>query len=118
MKKLSQIEVEPLNDQRWAKIGRSLATRLAVETNDVNDRALVPSSRFGGRAWLLAAALVGAVGGAVVAVRSLPEPAVVEQPSRIATGSTPSHLALSGLSLDVEPQSAVVVGAETPQGLL
>jgi hypothetical protein len=118
MKKLSQIEVEPLSEQRWAKIGRSLATRLAVETNDVNERSFVPRSRFGGRAWLLAAALMGAAVGAVVAARSLSDPAVVEHPSRITTGSTPSHLALSGLSLDVEPQSAVVVGAETPQGLL
>jgi hypothetical protein len=118
MRKLIQIEVEPLSEQRWAKIGRSLTSRFAVETKNVNERSAVPLSRFGGRAWLLAAALMGAIGGAVVAARSLPEPAVVEYPSRITTGSTPSHLALSGLSLDVEPQSAVVVGAETPQGLL
>ena len=62
--------------------------------------------------------LAGALGGAVLALRALPERAAIEQPSRITTGSSPSHLALSGLSSDVEPQSAVVVGAETPQGVL
>jgi hypothetical protein len=39
-------------------------------------------------------------------------------PSRITTGADTSHLALPGLAVDVEPDSAVVVGPETPQGML
>jgi FecR protein len=118
MKKLSQIEVEPLSEQRWSKIERSLVSRLALETNDATKRWPEPRSRRAGRTWLLAAALVGALGMGVLATRALPERPAIEQPSRVTTGATSSHLALSGLSLDVEPQSAVVVGAETPQGLL
>ena len=115
---MSQIEVEPLSEQRWSKIERSLLARLALETNDATQRAPDPRPRKVGGAWLLAAALVGALGVGVFAARALPEPAAIEQPSRVTTGAISSHLALSGLSLDIEPQSAVVVGAETPQGLL
>ena len=118
MKKLSQIEVEPLSDQRWSRIERSLMSRLENEAGDAASGSPAPRRRFGGRAWLLAAALVGALVGALLAVGTMPNRAVVEHPSRIATGATASHLALPGLSLDVEPQSAVVVSAETAQGLL
>jgi hypothetical protein len=118
MKKLSQIEVEPLSEQRWSKVERSLLSRLALETNDATKPLPEPRPRKVGGAWLLAAALVGALGVGVLAARALPERAVIEQPSRVTTGALSSHLALSGLSVDVEPQSAVVVGAETPQGLL
>ena len=118
MKKSIRIQVEPLSEQRWAKIERSLFSQLALETKEPTRGASVPRSRFGGRAWLLVAAVAGALGGAALAVRALPERPAIEQPSRITTGLSPSHLALSGLSLDVEPQSAVVVGAETPEGLL
>ena len=44
--------------------------------------------------------------------RSVPHRASVPHHHRL----TPSHLALSGLAIDVEPQSAVVVGPETAQG--
>lgn len=118
MKKLSEIQVEPLSEQRWSKIERSVLSRLALEGNTATNSMPLARSRWGGRAWFLAAAFVTAVCGAVLLARGLPERASVEHPSRITTGSTSSHLALPGLSLDVEPQSAVVVGAETPQGVL
>jgi ferric-dicitrate binding protein FerR (iron transport regulator) len=118
MKKLSRIEVEPLSDQRWSRIERSLMSRLENETGDAPNALSAPRRRVGGRAWLVAAALAGALVGALLAIGTVPERAVVEHPSRIATGANASHLALPGLSLDVEPQSAVVVSAETAQGLL
>lgn len=118
MKRLNEIEVEPLSDQRWSRLERSLMERLDAESSDAVKRSQEPRRRFAGRTWLVAAALVGVLGGATIAVVQTPEQAVVEQPSRITTGAAASHLALSGLSLDVEPESAVVVGAETPQGLL
>ncbi len=117
MKKLSQIEVEPLSDQRWSRIERSLMSRLALEANAATSSLPTSSIRWG-HAWLVAAALLSLLGGAVFIARGLPERAPIEHPSRITTGSASSHLALSGLAVDVEPQSAVVVGAETPQGLL
>jgi hypothetical protein len=119
MKRLSQIEVEPLSEERWSKIERSLVSRLALEPNAVEESPLErPRRRMSGRTWLLAAALLGALGGAVIVAHGLPERASVEQPSRITTGTSASHLALPGLSVDVEPESTVVVSDETPQGRL
>lgn len=116
MKGLSRIQVEPLSDQRWERIERSLISRLELEAPRA--ATIVPRRIARGRFWLVAAALAGALGTAVFHARETSEPQAVEQPSRITTGATASHLALPGLSLDVEPQSAVIVGAETPQGLL
>jgi hypothetical protein len=62
--------------------------------------------------------LVSVLGLALFVTREQPQHAALEDPSRITTGANASHLALPGLSLDVEPHSAVVVGAETSQGLL
>src|SRR5262245_34105479 len=118
MKRLREIEVEPLSDQRWSRIERSLMERVEASPSVAVKRIVEPRRRLGARTWLVAAALVGVVGGASVALVSMPKHAVIEQPSRITTGGAPSHLALSGLTLDVEPESAVVVGAETPQGML
>jgi hypothetical protein len=114
---LSQIEVEPLSEQRWSKVERSLLSRVALEASSVPERSL-GSQRRAGRVWMLAAAVVGALLVAVLTVRAFPERALIQQPSRITTGLSGSHLALPGWSLDVEPQSAVVVGAETPHGVL
>jgi hypothetical protein len=118
MKNLNLIEVEPLSEQRWSKIERSLESRLALEKLATPSAPVRARNRWGGRAWLMAAALVGALAGAVMVAPWRAERTAFEQPSRITTGATPSHLALSGLSLDVEPESAVVVGAETKEGLL
>jgi hypothetical protein len=119
MKRLSQLEVEPLSEQRWSKIERSLVSELALEANDVEKSSLEqPRRRLSGRAWLLAAALLGALGGAVIVAHGLPERAAVEQPSRITTGTSASHLALPGLAVDVEPESTVVISDETPHGRL
>jgi hypothetical protein len=93
-------------------------SRLALEGNATTTSSPATRSRWYGRAWLVAAAALVVLCGAAFLARGLPEHARVEQPSRITTGSSSSHLALSGLSVDVEPQSAVVVGAETQNGIL
>lgn len=118
MKEPLRIEVEPLSDQRWARIERSLMDRVASETDKVAGLPTRSSRRLGVRAWLAAAAMVAALVVLVFAVRQSPEHAAVDHPSRITTGKNPSHLALPGLALEVQPESAVVVGAETPQGQL
>jgi hypothetical protein len=118
MKKLPGVEVEPLSNDRWSKIERSLFAR--VEREPDAEPILLPVVRRGRRvwAWVAAAAVVGAAGGIGVSRFESPERAEVEQPSRVTTGASASHLALPGLAVDVEPESAVVVGAETPRGLL
>jgi hypothetical protein len=117
MKTLRRIEVEPLGEQRWEKIERSLLAR--VERGFVDAGHLPqPGRRWTHSALLVAAMLVSVLGLALLVTRQQPQHAALEDPSRISTGPNASHLALPGLSLDVEPHSAVVVGAETSQGLL
>jgi hypothetical protein len=118
MKKLNLIEVEPLSEQRWSRIERSLVSRLALEASTATEERPRAGARWGRRVWLVAAALLSVVATAGVLAFSSSGGRVAEQPSRITTGASASHLALSGLSLDVEPESAVVVGPETPKGLL
>src|SRR5690606_34835686 len=107
-----------LPEQRWAKIERSLIARLREGSQDLERLPQRRARKLGLGVWLAAAAAIATLAAVVLAVRSLPDATPIEYPSRITTGSSPSHLALPGLALDVEPQSAVVVGAETPQGLL
>ncbi len=116
MSGLKRIPVEPLSEQRWAKIERAIFARVEVAPA-IGSR---PARRLSaGRPWLWAAVAAGALSLAALFVAlGRPEPAVVAQPSRITTGASASQLALPGVMLDVAPQSAVVVGAETPQGLL
>jgi hypothetical protein len=117
MSRLSQIPVEPLSDQRWAKVERSLFARLEQEQSALPPGFAGQRSRPRAELWVAAAVVVAAAAALMLFLRQ-PAPALVEQPSRITTGMSTSHLALAALSLDVEPQSAVVVGPETPQGLL
>lgn len=111
------VEVEPLSEQRWARIERSLVARL--ESQPRHERASEPQrGYFGVRTWLVAAAAMGALVVLLLAVRSFPDQVTVDHPSRITTGESASHLALVGLTLDVEPQSAIVLSPETQQGML
>jgi hypothetical protein len=118
MKRVLIVQVEPLSEQRWSKIERSLWSRLEREPPRADTEPSPSRWRTHARAGLLAAAAACALGVALLIGRVPGEQVLVEQPSRITTGATPSHLALPGLSLSVEPQSAVVVGADTTQGLL
>src|SRR5688500_15102351 len=116
MKTAIRIEVEPLSDQRWAKIERGLIERFELENLESHTG---PARRqLSVRAWLVAAVVVGALAALMLAIRGVPERAALQHPSRITTGQTPSHLALVRLAIEVETQSAVVVSPETEQGLL
>jgi hypothetical protein len=118
MTKLRSIEVEPLSEQRWSKIERSLFARLEGDLD--TSPSVVRWGGRGRRRWWVAAAAAAAAAilVATVQLHRSAEVAGVEMPSRITTGADTSHLALPGLAVDVEPDSAVVVGPETPQGML
>lgn len=118
MKRQLSVEVEPLSEQRWERIERSL---LARHQSEIKDLHFPPHQRrvdLGSRAWMAVAAAAVLVVIGLLVVRPAQQPAALDQPSRITTGSSPSHLALPGLALEVQPESAVVVGAETSQGQL
>lgn len=123
MKNRLHIEVEPLSEQRWARIERSLMERAELErfhprSQPVEAPAVRRSSTWGVRSLLAAAALLATLALVVFAGRWLPDRASADHPSRITTGLSASHLALPGLNLDVAPESAVVVGTETAEGML
>jgi hypothetical protein len=117
--KLREIEVEPLSEQRWSKIERSLFMRLEHESS-----VLPGFSRSGARTWRFRWVAAAAAAAALTLVAVLlfvdgsSRVAEVDLPSRITTGRDSSHLALPGLSVDVGPESAVVVGPETSLGML
>jgi hypothetical protein len=117
MKTLRRIEVEPLSEQRWAKVERSVLSSLKLEPQKHSDFSEPLRRSMGFRFALVAAALAALCLGAVFGLR-LTGPSVVAPPSRIITGTSASHLALPGVALDVDPQSAVVVDSEAGQGLL
>jgi len=115
MRRQLKVPVEPLTEQRWAKLERSLFAsleRAAPATAEPRPR----TRKFGGLLGLAAAA---ALAGLVLASEPLwPAHGASTDPSRITTGTSSSHLALPGLALGVDPESTVVVGAETDQGRL
>ncbi|HWA72375.1 MAG TPA: FecR domain-containing protein [Polyangiaceae bacterium] len=117
MKTLRHIEVEPLSEQRWAKIERSVFLSFKPGTQGPIEFQHAPRQNRAYRWGLIAAALTVVCLSAVLALR-VGGPPVVAPPSRIITGASASHLALPGVSLDVDPQSAVVVDSEARHGLL
>ncbi len=112
-----KIPVEPLTEQRWAKLERSLFASLERARPASAPAEFRPRTRkFGALLGLAAAA---ALAGLVLAREPLwPARETATAPSRITTGTSSSHLALPGLALDVDPESTVVIGSETDQGRL
>ena len=124
-----KIEVEPLSDARWSKIESSLFEKLEREQWVSEPLAeIAPVKR---RSWktaavtllAFAAALALVVGGwrawgAGAGTGAAPSGATASNPSRIVTGMSDSHLALGESSLDVAPESALVVSGDDARGLL
>jgi len=120
MRKPLPVEVEVVSARRWAKIERSLFARWDEEQQHRvpgAERKLVRSSR---RLMAMSAVALVALASIVglVTWRSAGEGIALDRTSRIATGSNGSHLSLQGLTLDVAPESAVVLGSPSEQGLL
>jgi len=117
MRRPLPVQVEPLSPQRWAKVERGLFAR--VESGALSEpapsRAVDPPPRRK-MVWLAAAAIVVSIGLAIGWPR--PEAASEALTSRITTGHESSHLALPGLTLDIDPESTVVVGDASKAGML
>ena len=84
MKTLRRVEVEPLSDQRWAKIEEAVFARLEHAENGSAVRPL--PRRPSGLTWGLIAAAFAALVAVVLVIRGLPGDSVMDSPSRIATG--------------------------------
>jgi len=121
MRKPLPVEVEVVSARRWAKLERSLFARW-----DEEQRGLVPPAELqpagpSRRLLAISAVVLVAVAASIVGLvgfRRAGEAVVLDHTSRIATGANRSHLSLQGLTLDVEPESAVVLGSPSEHGLL
>jgi hypothetical protein len=125
MQKPLPVEVEIVSPRRWARLERSLFARWDEEQRRVPEADLPPvrrgSARHLRRLVAIAAVVVLAAATGVVSLvswRRAGEAVALDRTSRIATGANGSHLALQGLTLDVEPESAVVLGSPSEHGML
>lgn len=125
MQKPLPVEVEVVSARRWAKLERSLFARWdeeqrrgrETESQSARPRAAHPM----GRMVAISAAVFLALAASLVCFiswRRASEPVALEHTSRIVTGVNGSHLSLQGLTLDVEPESAVVLGSPSEHGML
>jgi len=125
MQKPLPVEVEIVSPRRWARLERSLFARWDEEQRRGPEADLPPvrqgSPRQLRRLVAIAAVVVVAAAASVVSFvtwRRAGEAVALDRTSRIATGANGSHLALQGLTLDVEPESAVVLGSPSEHGML
>ena len=120
------VEVEVVSTRRWAKLERSLFARWDEEQQH---RAVESEPRPARRgfAWrsnfrfAFSALVLMAVAASIVCFvgwRRAGDAVGLDHTSRIVTGVNGSHLSLQGLTLDVEPESAVVLGSPSEHGLL
>jgi len=114
MRSRIEIPVEPLSEQRWAKVERATFARMDT------DRTAMPSAAFRGRAvlaWALAACFVLVTAfGIRSATRGLPS--IPKGPARLSSASAPSHLSFAGLSLELDPYSSVMLTDDPVTGVL
>lgn len=118
MRRPLPVQVEPLSPQRWAKVERGLFSRLessAPESAPSLALGKAPPRRRLVWAAAAAAAVLG-IGFATWWPHS--ETSSEALTSRITTGREGSHLALPGLTVDVDPESTIVVGDVSKGGRL
>jgi FecR protein len=124
MQKPLSVEVESVSARRWARLERSLFARWDEEQRRAAEAELRPAPQRS--VWRLRRLVViAAVGLAAAATvvgfvtwRAAGETVALNSASRIVTGANGSHLSLQGLTLDVEPESAVVLGSPSEHGML
>jgi hypothetical protein len=114
-------EVEPLGDVRWARIEQSLMQRL--EEIPAAEPAPVLRRTARSRVWPVALVATFAVSAAAAVALHVTRPQVQAAPmamgasvkaatSRVVTESSPSHVTIADNSLDVSPESGIVVTEE------
>jgi hypothetical protein len=124
MRRPLSVDVEVVSARRWTKIERSLFARWDEEQQRPIPQTELRVGRSGSAqrsAWLVPAVVLLAVAASIVCFitwRNTGEAVALDRMSRIATGATGSHLSLQGLTLDVEPESAVVLGSPSEDGML
>ena len=108
---MSRIEVEELSETRWARIEQSLIERLeGVPLGPREPDAVPPRKGAGPRVIVGAFAAAIAIAAAVALFIALPSAHV--STSRVATEASPSHVTMGDASIDLSPESGIVVREE------
>ncbi len=109
-------EIEPLSADRWERIEEELFDKLDAPAQKAPRASVRPRVRA---AWpLVLAGAAAAAAAALVWHATVPAPATDLGPSRFATHGDTSHVDLNGASLDVSPESVVVVSGDDERGML
>jgi hypothetical protein len=116
------LPVEELPDVSWQRIERRLFARLAAAGE--RGGAPVRPALLRRRTWLVAGgALVAAAAAAALVIGGRggdqpAQPPAPRSPSRIATADAPSAVSVGDVSLEIAPQSALLVDEDRDRGVL
>jgi hypothetical protein len=107
-------EVEPLGDIRWARIEQSLMDRLDDELPPAEPvpAAVRASARARARTWPVALVATFAACAAAAFALRVARPSFHASTSRVVTETSPSHMTIAENSLDVSPESGIVISEE------
>jgi hypothetical protein len=116
-----KLDVEPLGEQRWARIERELFERVDAgesvpQSASVQRVQATPRWRMAA-ALMLAGAAAAVLGAGAWHVITAPPRVATVVPSRITTEATESSVSVGEARLDVAPQSAVSVSGDDAHGL-
>jgi hypothetical protein len=108
---MNRLEVEPLSEARWARIEQSLMDRL--EELPPREFPAPRTGRVGGRRMLaVASAAAFAMVAAIALFVAKPWASFHESTSRVATEASPSHVTIGEASIDLSPETGIVVREE------
>ena len=110
---MNRLEVEPLSEARWARIEQSLMQRLEEMPPAASQPATVkPGKRVAPRMLALASAAAFAMVAAIALFVAKPWASFHESTSRVATEASPSHVTIGEASIDLSPETGIVVREE------
>jgi FecR protein len=111
------LDIEALSESRWGRIERALFRKLDAEVEAPN-RGKRMSGVWGRAAALIAASAAAAAVGGILATELVRRAPVAEAPSHIETHAMASHVVVGEASLDVAPESELVVAGNDERGVL
>jgi hypothetical protein len=110
---MNRVEVEPLSEARWARIEQSLMQRLEeMPPASRPPDAVKPGKRVAPRMLALASAAAFAMVAAIALFVTKPWASFHESTSRVATEASPSHVTIGEASIDLSPETGIVVREE------
>jgi len=115
-----KLEIEPIAEPDWRRIENGLFEKLDREPVVGASQVAVEVTRRAPWRGVFALAVVGAVGGifAFLLLRGQSPDHPTLQSSRVVTNESSSHVDFGGVSLDVAPESALVVSGSADSGVL